>query len=227
MPVFIPHTNWWKRWRWCAQRRRRNDLSPFFIKIAPLYSPFLGIKYSQSGCQHTDRCSNTSYSSKTILASRYWAHHEIISWDDDFDLVTSMEYRQDIQEGLRRMGPEVQYYSQGEREKVFFRPNNRSTRTSYSVGRYPWEWPSVDIGFYVIDNNLMAHEYGWWRCKFNLKDVFPITWRPIMGERRKTVPICSMSTHRRRGLNSTTLNARPPWSLSLCTEVCSEKKPYV
>ncbi len=75
--------------------------------------------------------------------------------------------------------PEIQYYSQGEREKVFFRPNNRSTKTSYPAGRYPWGWPSVDVGFYVIDNQLMAHEYGCWKCKFKLKDVFPVTYRPM------------------------------------------------
>ena len=108
----------------------------------------------------------------------------MIPWDDDIDVGTHLRYRPMIQEALRKLAPNFVTYAQKYRDKLHFKPFDQpnvdpNAIGSHALSKYPWAWPFIDIFYYhQIDRN-MAQESGISFRKFNLTDVFPITYRPL------------------------------------------------
>ena len=120
--------------------------------------------------------------SGTLLGSLQ--HHDMIPWDDDCDVSTALRYRPLIQSALRNLAPEFGTYSQKARDKLYFRPFTKTEVDPNAVGshplsNYPWAWPFIDISYYQELNSFTAEEYCSSFHKFNLSDVFPLTYRPF------------------------------------------------
>ncbi len=61
-------------------------------------------------------------------------HHNIIPWDDDIDISIHVKHGPAIHEVFKILRPQVEFYAQWARDKIYFQPNANSTNTSYPTG---------------------------------------------------------------------------------------------
>lgn len=112
-------------------------------------------------------------------------HHDFIPWDDDADLLLHIRHRPAVQAALRRSSSIYGFYSQELRDKLYFKPVNESVSLgptaigSKLLPNYPWAWPFIDIAYYEEIGPNLAQEYHNPSRKFNLSDLYPLTYRPF------------------------------------------------
>ena len=119
----------------------------------------------------------------TLLGSLQ--HHDLIPWDEDADLGVHVRYRPLIQDALSKLPPEYGTYSHYNRDKLFFKPFNEKSKVnadtigSHSFSHKPWAWPFIDIFYYREFDANMGEEFSSIIHRFNLSDIFPLTYRPF------------------------------------------------
>ena len=116
----------------------------------------------------------------TLLGS--FVMHDILPWDDDLDLFVSIGDLPKMKRLFNASG--AGHYKQiklfeSRRRKAFtiklFRMRDPS------AGGQAWNWPFIDIAFYLTDNNrVRSHDDKpeWW---IKRADFFPLTLRPLAG----------------------------------------------
>ena len=104
---------------------------------------------------------------------------------DNVYLFLHLCYRQQVQNALRNLTPKFGTYWQRTRDKLFFKSFQKGTKTdadsigSHNLSRYPWAWPFLDIAYYHELNTDRGIEFGVNHRRFNLRDIYPLTYRPF------------------------------------------------
>ncbi|XP_071104259.1 uncharacterized protein [Haliotis cracherodii] len=103
-----------------------------------------------------------------------YSHHGLIPWDDDMDIIVSNNDRPALLKSLQSLPPEYEHYTGWNTTWKFYHKN------SPKAAKKPWNWPFVDIFFYV-EYPTYIQDAREAKKKFNKSVVFPLTTRPFMG----------------------------------------------
>jgi len=104
-------------------------------------------------------------------------HHDLIPWDDDLDLFLNFSDKRFLISELEKLYPKYEVFEAGPRLKFFSQYSRR-------LGRYPWNWPYVDIHFFkensthIWDSSEEFHTFS-----YPKSIVFPLHRRPLGGLR--------------------------------------------
>ncbi|KAK2159370.1 hypothetical protein LSH36_154g07053 [Paralvinella palmiformis] len=109
----------------------------------------------------------------TLLGS--YRHHDIIPWDDDFDVFVNVEDKEKLFTAIKSTAS-YDVTKAGTRIKMF------ATKAANQTSRYPWRWPYVDISFYVEnDTHIWDSSPQFNDYVYPKEDVFPLHKRPLAG----------------------------------------------
>lgn len=182
------------------------DLDPFYVRLSP--GQYTTLEQLVSVFELTMislEWQNQWYiGGETLLGSLQ--HHDIVPWDDGIDLYTHVRKRQKLQAQLKSLTPDFILKTQSNIDLLYMQSLDdlnqigANTVGSFAISQTPW--PYITIHYYEDISLNIGQELGNPRKRFNLSDVFPVTYRPLgrhwyPAPRRPTTFLKSLSVERK------------------------------
>ena len=109
--------------------------------------------------------------SGTLIGS--YRHHGMVPWDDDVDVVVSIEDAEILKTAFGELSAPFQAVTEPPRWKLFY--HNISI-----INGQLWSFPFVDISFFKTQQGII-HDIDYYhedKFRYNVSDVFPLVLRP-------------------------------------------------